>query len=199
MKILNCICICVLVAFLIISVFPSNGEEGIYTQTVRLHVIAQSDSEYDQALKLHVRDTILDKSGDLFDSSTDYEIACNKISDNLENIQEIAELAVKEYGADQSVSVDFGYEEYPVRHYEDFSLPAGEYMSLRITLGEGEGKNWWCVLFPRLCTSVCVSDMHDTCVEDGYSEEQYNLVKRDTGVKYKIRFKILEILNELLF
>ena len=101
-------------------------------------------------------------------------------------------------GEDCPVQVELGRERYPVRIYENYSLPAGEYTSLRIRIGEGEGRNWWCILFPRLCTARATEEeVYEDFIAAGFTPEQYRMIKNESGPKYKIRFRILEILAQL--
>ena len=90
----------------------------------------------------------------------------------------------------------FDTEKYPVRYYDDFRLPAGEYTSLRVVIGSGEGHNWWCVLFPPLCTAASEEECEEEFLAAGFSGEQYRLIKKDSDGRYKIRFKMLEVLSE---
>lgn len=186
----------VLIIYFVLSVLPLNNEMNIYDDTVRLHVVANSDGEYDQSLKLFVRDRVLDLVSRIVDGAADADEAANRIADAQCEVADAAIAAVRDYGAEQSVSVSFGLEDYPTRYYDGFSLPAGEYRSLIVTLGEGDGHNWWCVLFPRLCSSVCVADK-ETCLDDGYSEAEYDMISKESGLKYRIRFRIVELFEKL--
>lgn len=197
MKKLFILCASFLALYFVISVLPIYGEAKIYDETIRLHVIAESDSEYDQAMKLFVRDKVLEYVSDAVAESACMEDAENVISSSLDTIERLAEAAVTEYGETKNVDVTFDIEEYPTRYYDDFALPSGSYRSLIIRIGEGKGKNWWCVLFPRLCTDICKKDKEAICEADGYSEEQYKLINLGSGVKYRIRFRLLEILERL--
>ena len=139
--------ICVLCSFL-----PLSDEAEIYDNTVRLHVIANSDSEYDQNVKLRVRDGVLSLIEELVKDAENIEEAENIIRENISAIRDNSRETLNLLGEDKSIAVTLSKEYYPTREYEDFSLPAGEYMSLRIMIGEAKGKNWWCVLYPELCT-----------------------------------------------
>ena len=186
----------ILTVTVITSFLPVNGEEKIYENMIRLHVIANSDSSEDQSLKLHVRDAVLDAVSKIPHASnfTDAEAG---IRTHTGEILSAAKTAVKERGSDDDVNVYFDTEKYPVRYYEGFSLPAGEYTSLRVVIGDGEGHNWWCVLFPPLCTASCEEEREDDFVEAGFTSDEYRLIKSDSGTKYKVRFKILEILADV--
>lgn len=194
MKCIAALCAAFLCAHLLITCFPVHGEDAIYDNTIRLHVLARSDSAADQEQKLHVRDAVLTYLDTNLPKSDSYEGALAAVTDQLEGIRACAQTVV---GDACTVQVELGQEKYPVRQYDNFTLPAGEYTSLRVLIGEGEGQNWWCVLFPRLCTSHSTGEeMYEDFIAAGFSPEQYRLIKNESGVKYKIRFRLLEILSE---
>lgn len=186
--------LCCIVAFAIISVLPVNGEEKVYENTIRLHVIANSDSESDQSLKLAVRDGVLNKIKELnADTKRD---ASDYIKNEGDDIAALCDGILKENGSNDTVHIEFGKENYPARYYDSFALPAGEYTSLRIVIGEGEGRNWWCVLYPPLCSASSEEECEDEYLAAGFTGEEYRLIKKESGVKYKIKFKLLEIIAE---
>ena len=195
MKILLSICLSILVCTILLSYLPVHGEEAIYENTVRLHVIAASDSAEDQALKLKVRDSVLEYVSTRFKTVDDHGTACQLLDSMKEEIEERAEETLSAEGDAREVSVEFGLEKYPVRYYDGFTLPAGEYNSLRVVIGEGEGKNGWCILFPSVCITDAVKAKEDY-VAAGFTPEQYKLIENGSGKKYRVRFKILEILSD---
>lgn len=197
MKYLLGFCSSVLIAFTLLNILPVRGEEKIYSDTVRLHVIAASDSDEDQSVKLKVRDTVLECVRGLLSDVTDHKDALAVIGESRDEIREAAESTLRELGVDDSVTVTLGKEEYPVRYYDDFTLPAGVYDSLKVTLGEGEGHNWWCILFPAVCAPDAVS-AKDGYVEAGFTPDQYKLIEKGSGKKYRVRFRILEILSDII-
>ena len=188
------VALCALIAAAVLTYFPVRGEEELYGDVIRLHVVAASDSDEDQALKIEVRDAVLDEISS-YPAPADTSEAASAIMSHKEDIKAIAERVVREAGEDDEVEVYFDRETYPVRYYEDFALPAGEYSSLRVVIGEGEGHNWWCVLFPPLCTSAAKSE--DDFIEAGLTGDEYRLIEKNRGSKYKVRFKILEILADI--
>lgn len=194
-KIILSLCASFLAAYMLVSVLPVNGEEQIYSDMIRLHVIANSDTDQDQALKLKVRDAVLE-TAEKMELPEDKEQSEKVISDNKDTLKESAERIIEENGYDYSVNVELGTEEYPEREYDGFVLPAGEYTSLRVIIGEGEGHNWWCVLYPPLCKTAA-EDREEVFVAAGFSEEQYRTITQTGKTKYKIKFKILEVLEEL--
>lgn len=182
---------CMLTLFisaLLLAALPIRGEEEIYRDVIRLHVLAASDSEEDQLKKLRVRDAILAEYGELFARAESREEAEAMLDRSmLDQIRQSAESVLD----GESVTVRFSLEQYPTRTYEDFSLPSGEYLSLRILIGEGKGQNWWCVLYPPLCTAGAIKDM-----DYALSDAEYDLIcGKSRG--YRIRFKALEVLSAL--
>lgn len=192
------ISILVLIASAISAYLPASGEEALYRDVIRLHVLAESDSERDQATKLNVRDAVLDTVSSLTESATDFDDAYAMLCAAVPDIQAAAEARARECGTSAPVTVEFDRESYPVRYYEDYALPAGEYMSMRVVIGEGAGHNWWCVLFPPMCRTSAV----DTSADEekffaaGFTPEEYRIIKKESPTKYRVRFKVLELLSE---
>ena len=184
--------ICITLAALALTFLPVRGEQAVYDGVIRLHVIAASDSEEDQALKLKVRDTVLAALGEKLDGITDRDEAERIVSGSVGVIERAARRAIRKEERDDAVTVTFAREKYPERVYDSFALPAGEYDSLCVTLGGGEGKNWWCILFPSFCT-LLAEESEDDFIKAGFTPDQYGAVKKDSGVKYRVRFKILEL------
>lgn len=185
---------------LVLGLFPVSGEEKVYDSVVRLHVLANSDSEADQELKLKVRDRIIEVTKELFSRAQTKEDAERIARSALSFIEREAETVVEENGFTYPVSVELGQEEYPERDYEGLKFPAGEYLSLRVMIGDAEGQNWWCVLFPPICLRAASRKGDDTekaFVEAGLTGEQYRIITESDEGRYKVKFKILEILKEL--
>lgn len=182
--------ICLLLVTLLLAALPVRGEEEIYSDVIRLHIIAASDTEEDQALKLAVRDAVLGVYGSALTSYPDRDSAAAAARELLPGIRSLAEQTLREAGCDKPVSVALTEEEYPTRDYETFSLPAGRYLSLRVLIGEAEGHNWWCVLYPPLCL--------DTATEgELLSDAEWGLLTENGGGHYQVRFKLLEWLKML--
>ena len=178
----------------ILSVLPVHSEALIYDKVLRLHVIANSDSKEDQALKLLVRDAILEKTSVLLANTTSREEARHIIETNIKNLQKIAKLTVTQNGYSYPVTVELGKEEYPTKNYESCAFPAGEYLSLKVKIGKAEGQNWWCVLFPPMCLGAA-SDC-EAIAEVGLTDTQYAIITETESPKYKIRFKLLEAIEK---
>lgn len=192
-KLLLTLCVFVL-CVAVCDVLPIHGEEKIYESVVRLHVLANSDSEYDQKLKLKVRDAILSYVSPLVIDSASREEAIEILSQNLNEIEAIAQNVVYDEGYNYSVELTLTLEEYPTRNYEAMSFPSGVYVSLRVLIGEAEGQNWWCVLFPPLCLSAATekSANEEAFIAVGLNSDQYKIITESDDVKYQLRFKILE-------
>ena len=178
-----------------LAVLPVHGESEIYSNVLRLHVIANSDSEDDQNLKLLVRDAVLAEAQILLCNVYDRAKAEETVMQNIEILRSVAEKTVFDNGYDYPVAIELGKEEYPTKNYESCSFPAGEYTSLRILIGEAAGQNWWCVLFPPLCLSAATDA--DAFASVGITDNQYQIITDSESTKYKIRFKILESFSEI--
>lgn len=148
-----------------------NGEDALYAGVTRLHILANSDSEYDQGIKLLVRDAVIEAG------STDKN-----------TILDVANGVLLREGAPYRATAVYGDEDYDTRVYDGIAFPCGNYHSLRIMLGDGEGKNWWCVLFPPLCLSAATAK--ESLNEVGIDDRAYGVY---TERKYVIRFKLLEL------
>jgi stage II sporulation protein R len=178
-----------------LTVLHVHGESEIYSNVLRLHVIANSDSEDDQNLKLLVRDAVLAEAQILLCDVYDRAKAEETVMQNIDILRSVAEKTVLDNGYDYPVAIELGKEEYPTKNYESCSFPAGEYTSLRILIGEAAGQNWWCVLFPPLCLSAATDA--DAFASVGITDNQYQIITDSESTKYKIRFKILESFSEI--
>lgn len=192
------ISVLILIAHTLSSFIPVHGEEELYRNVIRLHVIANSDSDEDQKTKLLVRDAVLDTVGNITENARDFKDAYELLSSAIPQITDAAKECLSSLGSDDSVNIEFGRESYPVRFYESYALPAGEYMSMRIVIGEGSGHNWWCVLFPPMCRDSAIDAVADEekFFAAGFTPEEYRIIKKDSSPKYRVRFKILELLAE---
>ncbi len=200
MRFVTIYCCIILIVFVLAGVLPSQGEQQIYDRAVRLHVLAASDGEEDQRIKYEVRDAILECFGSELACFNDSKAAAAYLSTRLCDIETEANRVLNENGAGYSAKAVLSKESYPRREYDGVSLPAGEYMSLRVCLGEAEGQNWWCVLFPPLCISSALgeemADTEDAFISAGFTPEEYKLVTGQSD-KYILRFRILELFEEL--
>lgn len=181
-----------LIVTMVIGAMPTEAEGEIYEDTLRLHILANSDSREDQALKFEIRNKILQKYGEILRNGESIDDAKAKVTELLPTIESDAVLWIKELGYNYVARATLGVEWYDTREYEDFTLPAGYYSSLRIIIGNGEGQNWWCVMYPPLCMEMA---SESAPADDGiidYSKEEIKLI---TSGKYQVKFKILEELS----
>ena len=201
MKIKNILLLCCVFVLCaaICNILPIHGEEKIYDSVLRLHVLANSDSDEDQALKLKVRDAIIAYVSPRVIDSASREEAIEILQGELYKIEEIAADVIKDEGYNYSVNVTLTLEEYPTRNYEAMSFPSGEYVSLRVLIGEAEGQNWWCVLFPPLCLSSASekAENEDAFISVGLNSDQYKIITETEDTTYYLRFKLLEAIQNL--
>lgn len=196
MKFLLALTSSVLISAVVLSVLPVYGESDIYNDVLRLHVIAESDSDEDQALKLKVRDAVLECVSEKVENCGSFDEAYETVEAMTDDIREAAEMCVRENSGDCGVQVMLGREEYPRRDYGNAQLPAGVYPSLRVVLGDGDGKNWWCVLFPTVCIRFAEADREEY-IAAGFTPEEYRIITGNSG-KIKVKFRILEIVSEVI-
>ena len=180
-----------LLPVLMLFVFlPLHDASAVYDGVIRLHVLAHSDDEEEQKLKLSVRDAILSAFGETINEGTSKEEAEEKLTSLLPEMEALAEKTVKDSGYSHDVAVSLCREYYPTREYEGMRLPAGEYLSLRVVIGEGAGQNWWCMVYPPLCTSS--AEAGEALSEAGFTPSQVRLLTEDEDKEYVVRFKIVE-------
>lgn len=179
-------------AMCLLSVETLWTQHRLAEKTIRLHVVANSDSAEDQAQKLQVRDAVLEKVAQITETCSDAASAKREIA---LHIDEIREAAQKETAYD--VQVRLGTEQFETRYYDTFTLPAGEYPALRVNLGKAQGHNWWCVVFPSLCTAATSDALERTAAVGGFDSEEMELIEGGEEA-YELRFKSFEWLQALL-
>lgn len=164
----------------------------------RLHVIANSDSDEDQNLKYIVRDKVIEYMSSISQNASSKEDVIEIAKANLDKIQAIASQTIRENGYTYSVNVEVGNFSFPSKRYGDITLPPGYYDALRIKIGEAEGQNWWCVMFPPLCfvdvTSGVVPDESKEIMKENLSKEEFDLISKNSN-EVKVKFKIVEVLQ----
>lgn len=170
---------------------------GISDSVFRLHVIANSDSDEDQALKLKVRDSLLEYMNSLCSSTSSKEEAMRIANEHIDDFTKIAQDVIAQNGYNYSVDVSVGSFAFPTKEYGDVSLPAGTYDALRVKIGSASGHNWWCVMFPPLCfvdvSSGIVPDESKEILHDTMSDEEYDLVtSSDSDSELTFKFKLVE-------
>lgn len=174
--------------------FPFAASCGSLPENVvRLHVVANSDSRRDQAVKLKVRDAVLAEAAKWYGDAATMEEASAALCVHLEAIQAAADRVLLENGCPATAKVQVTDLYFPTRDYEDFSLPAGKYRTLRVTIGEGRGKNWWCVVFPALCLPAAEENRSDVLAALPESEREVV----ENPQKYRVKFKAVELYEEL--
>ena len=189
--------ISLLVALIICGVLNINAFsqqcESIREKMLRMHVIANSDSEEDQQLKLKVRDVVLSAGKEAFDGSVTAIEAKEKITPYIDYLENTALETIKNEGFDYNVKITVEKEYFNTRTYENsVTLPAGYYTAVKVILGEGKGQNWWCVMFPPMCLPTAVAECE---ISDVLTDDETEIVTETD--KYKFRFKIIEILEEI--
>ena len=192
MRIFEAALLIALSAALCTGLWAKAQQRGLSRELVRLHVIAQSDSEADQLLKLRVRDKTLMWLSPLLDEAEDADDARRIITEQLPKLEEAARAEIAKSGLDYDAQAVIENESYPTREYSGFALPAGDYVSLKITLGEGEGKNWWCVVFPPLCMTAAME-------QEAFSQlsvETAELIRSEDG-EYILKFHIIEFFENI--
>lgn len=182
---------------IIISVFVGSAsarQSELSENLIRLHVVANSDSDEDQSLKLHVRDAVLKELNTQLSGCPDKKAAEKVISENREALIKTAEDALAERGKSSPVSLSLTRESFPTVKYDTFALPAGSYTSLRIIIGEGAGHNWWCVVFPPLCLRA--AEENASFKNLGISDETMKIISENSE-GYVVKFKLLELVSKL--
>ncbi len=166
---------------LLTALWAQKTQAEVASELVRLHVLAKDDTDYEQAVKLQVRDEVLKYVQPLLEGTNTQEQAVAVLNGNIDGIRRAAATVA----GDRQVAVTLTEEYYPTREYDGFALPAGEYTSLRVILADGEGRNWWCVVYPPLCTDLATERM------ELLTDETESLITQSEGYVYK--FKILEL------
>ena len=188
-----------LAIFILISAisYVSAVSNSIANSVFRLHVIANSDSEEDQNLKLKVRDELLSYMNIISKDSKTKEEAMKIADEHKEEFIQIAERTIKENGYDYTVNIQIGKADFPTKYYGDISLPAGEYDALKVQIGEAKGKNWWCVMFPPLCfvdvSTGIVPDNSKQELKQSLNDEEYDLISKTDENEIAFKFKIVEL------
>lgn len=171
-------------------------QQDISNKLLRLHVVANSDSDTDQTLKLKVRDAVLGEADVLLQGTDSQEQAKQVLRCNLSRLESAAKGVLTKEGSSQTVEVTLARELFGTRYYDTFALPGGYYDALRVTLGSGNGHNWWCVVYPQIC-SAAVTDQRTVAVMGGLTEDQAMLLEGEAP-EYEFRFRVLELFENML-
>lgn len=172
------------------GVWSLQEQDVLERKMIRLHVIANSDTSEDQALKLQVRDAVLARATEILESSADMVQAQEKLQQALPELEKAASKTVAAEGYRYTVSARLERTEFPEKEYDGFALPSGEYLALRLIIGEGKGQNWWCVVFPPLCMAAA-TELEETAIATGLGEEDLALITEESE-GYVLKFRSLE-------
>lgn len=190
-----------LILFFIVTAYSyaTNISNGLAENIFRLHILANSDSEEDQNLKLKVRDAILEYMETLTENMSDKQAVIELSKEHTQDFQQIAEKVIRENGYDYSVNIEIGNFYFPTKYYGNISLPAGNYDALKIEIGEAHGQNWWCSLFPPLCfvsiSSGVVDEEGEEYLKENLSDEEFAIIS-GTSNEVEFKFKIIELINK---
>lgn len=180
---------------LIWGIWSLQEQDALEKKMIRLHVLANSDEQYDQDLKLLVRDKVLAEATALLEESADMQDARTRLKNALPQLEQTARQEIAAQGYDYTVSARLENTEFPLKEYDGFALPAGEYLALRVLIGDAEGQNWWCVVYPPLCTTA-VTEMEETAMSAGLGKGDLSLItEENTG--YVLKFRSLELWESL--
>lgn len=170
--------------------------DNIEHEVLRMHILANSDAEYDQNLKLKVRDRLLENSDVIFAGCESLEEMKVKANENLSEINDIVLEVIHENGYNYTAQTQLVNMEFDTREYGDITMPSGKYDALRVTIGEAEGHNWWCVMYPPLCIPAAEKvESDEKTAEDYFDAEELDIMKNPE--KYEVRFKCVEMFKEL--
>ena len=194
-KVLKCGAVFILLAISVYMMSVISDRITLNHEILRLHVVANSDSERDQAVKLKVRDAVIAELEQTVAKAADKEAAETLVKGKLPDLEQAANEVLAAEGFSERATVTLTAEEFPTRYYDTFALPAGVYDSLRITIGSGEGHNWWCVVFPSLCVPAAVEGVEDTAASAGFSDSLSGAITGEQG--YEVRFFVLDCLGRL--
>lgn len=184
--------------FISISSYANDVSKDLSDNFFRLHILANSDSDSDQALKLKVRDNIISYMNTLSYDGLNKNEAIELTNSHLIAFQEIAEKTIASEGYNYDVKLEVGNFYFPTKEYGNISLPAGYYDALKIEIGEAKGQNWWCSLFPPLCfvdiSAGIIDEESEEYLRENLSEDEFSIITDDSG-DVKFKFKIIELLN----
>jgi len=179
--------------------YANNISEDLSENIFRLHILANSDSDEDQELKLKVRDAILDHMKELPIIDNNKDSVIQTANEYIDDFKTIAENIIHENGYDYPVNIEIGNFHFPTKYYGNISLPAGNYDALRIEIGDAKGQNWWCSLFPPLCfvsvSSGVIDEEGENYLQENLSQEEFAIVS-DSSPDIKFKFKIIELLKD---
>lgn len=185
------------------ALYSDRVSRGLEKNIIRLHVVANSNSQEDQALKTDVKNAVIEYMGARLKGSNNINESKNVIDANIEDVRKLVCETIKANEKNYQVEIDTGVYPFPTKTYGDISLPAGNYQALNIKIGKGEGSNWWCVLFPPLCfvdvTHGTVPDSVKEELRNNLTDEEYGIITAadsNKDIPVKIKFKIIEFFQD---
>lgn len=187
------LCLLLAAALTFLCAAMQQEQQALAGKIIRLHVVAASDSQDDQRIKLSVRDAVLRETKALLSAPGEAEAL---LGQKLSQIEKAANEALLQEGSRAKASVTLQNELFPTREYETFRLPAGTYRTLRVTIGEGQGHNWWCVVYPSLCLAASSEDFSAAAQTAGLTQGEVSLITEEDGA-VELEFWTLEVLSKL--
>ncbi len=189
-KYIHLLVLSVILSLIVLSLPFFDSCEELYDDVLRVHILANSDSAADQSLKLYVRDRVLRECSRCYEGCADKQTALRITRAHLGEIEKVAAEEIRSRGFSYPVRAQVAQMYFDTRYYERFTLPAGNYDALRLTIGEGGGQNWWCVMYPSLCVGAACEDE----MRDRLDRGEYRVVSAD---RFDFRFKLVELFNQL--
>ena len=191
----------IIIVVMSLFLYSVNVNADLSEGIMRLHIIANSDSEYDQWVKIQVRDAVLAKIDPLLNGSTSQTESKQILMDNRLLIENTAREKMQEINYDKPVRAEFGNYYFPIKQYGNVTLPSGDYDACRIVIGDGSGQNWWCVMFPPLCFAEdmkgTLDDENLSVLKNTLTEDEYNMITNDEDCEFVVRFKIVDTFQKL--
>ena len=184
------------VTALLWGVTTARAQGDLAERVIRIHVIANSDSENDQRLKLEVRDAVLELVAEAGEGVNDPAEMAQRLLPKLPELERAGEEVLRDRGCGDEVTATLTRCWFPTKHYSDFAFPAGEYTALRLVIGGGEGENWWCVAFPPLCVGAAAESIENAVSVGYFTQEQGALLTAQEG-EYVLRFKSMELFGQI--
>ena len=182
-----------------LTAYSGDVQSDLQNNLVRLHIIANSDNEIDQNIKLKIRNVILEEEGKNLTAQSENE-CIKSIKERLPEIEKLANSVLEENGFQYTARAVYGKFDFPQKEYKNMTLPCGKYYGVRIILGEGAGHNWWCVMYPPLCmmndTEAVLSEKSEKILRKNLKPETYDIITGNDG-KVVVKFRIVEAIQEL--
>ena len=186
---------------MLIMAYADETQKSIADSLVRLHIVANSDSQIDQSVKLLVRDAVIDELSPIISNASNPSHAQQIINDNLSLVEKAAQSVLKKNNLSYGATALCTISHFPTKQYENIILPAGNYNALKIILGNGDGQNWWCVMYPPLCFEGSIDgNMNSdakTLLKSNLDSDEYALICQNSSIPVKFKFKIFEIFDML--